>query len=412
MALITSIDCVLPRPNIGELQAAIATEFSKRLLGGAPVLPMSTEDVLSFVMAGAANVMHGFVTQALKENNPATMCCDNLVIYGAMHGINLLAATRAKGYIAITGTPGAVIPSTIRFVGEGSREYKLDPGVTYNPVSLDSTGQAVLRVVSLLGGAGYDLPAGTELIVSTTYPGIDMEATVVGGGITGGTDDESCDSLRARVIAAEQGGVVSTNLKWYLEQTSRYPGVTRACSDECEGCCDPQMVTIYPFMEGVYGNSLTEPFGVPPCNVLDEMNDWMWGKNAGKGEGLAPVGIFGRYYKATPTYLTVVAHCFRGCPVGARDRIIAALQAFIRSRYCVGSKICKEEIRALAFQAAGTDQCFSDVSLVFDDSIRREDAAYAFLDCGRFLLLQDVVLQESAWGSTPTPLGVPRATCP
>src|SRR3982750_3658114 len=99
MAIITSIDCTLPRPDSATLQQKLKTEFSQRLLGGAPVLPMSAEDVLSFVMAGTVNLMHGFVTQALKENDPKTMCCDNLITYGAQHGIDLQASTRAKGYI-------------------------------------------------------------------------------------------------------------------------------------------------------------------------------------------------------------------------------------------------------------------------------------------------------------------------
>jgi len=400
MALITDISCRLPRPDIGELQTAIATELSKRLLGGAPVLPMSTEDVLAFVMAGAVNTMHGFVTQALKENNPATMCCDNLVVYGAQHGISLHAATRSKGYVAITGTPGAVIPANIRFAGD-AREYKLDPGVAFNPTTIDSTGRAVLRVVSVTGGAAFDMPAGTELVVSTTYPGIDIDAIVVGNGLVGGSDNESCDSLRSRIVAAERASAISTNLKWYLETTSTYPGVTRACVEECEGCCDPQMVSIYPFMEGAFGDRDNAPYGVPTCEVIDAMNLWMWGRNAGKGEGLAPVGIVGRYYQALPTMVTVVAHCFQGCPIDARERMLEALRAFVRGVYCVGSKICKEHMRAVAMDASGTANCFADVTLEFDDSLRREDNAWAFLDCAHFLVVEDVELRESTFAPAP-----------
>lgn len=394
MALITNIDCVLPRPDIGELHAAMIAEFSKRLLGGAPVLPMSTEDVLAFIMSGAVNTMHGFVTQALKENNPATMCCDNLVRYASLHGIHLKAATRAKGYVALTGTPGALISSTMRFVGDSGREYKMDPGVTFNPTSIDTYGRAVVRTVANLGGTGFDQPVGTSLTVSTTFPGIDGVAIVIGGGIQGGTDEESCDSLRARVVAAEQAGVLSANLKWYLEQSSRYPGVTRVCADECEGCCDPQLITLYPFFESIYGDRDVAPYGVPPCEVLDAMNLWMFGKNAGKGEGLAPVGISGRYYAALPAFVGVTAYCFTSCPVGARDRMVAALKAHIRSRYCVGSKLCKEELRAVAFTAAGPDQCFSNVVIGVGDGKRREDASYIYLDCGHFPVLADVVLVE------------------
>jgi len=392
MALITSIDCVLPRPDIGLLQEQVRVELSKRLLGGAPVVPMSAEDVLAFVMAGTTNLMHGFVTQALKENDPATMCCDNLVTYGARRDINLRASTRAKGYVAITGTAGAAIPATIRFVGESSREYKLDPGVTFNPTALDSSGGAVLRVVATLGGSAFNLDSGAPLVVSTTFPGIDLQATIVGNGLTGGTDDESCEQLRARIIAAEGAGVVTTNGQWYLQQTATYPGVTRACFDECEGCCDPARVVVYPFMEGVYGDIATAPYGVPPGEVLCEMSEWMFGKAPGHGEGQAPMGIVGQYATALPTVVTINAYCFQGCPAGAAERIQSALRTLIRASTCVGSRICKEQLRAAAYTAVGPDACFSTVELAFDSTLWREDAAYAYLACAHFLVVGNVNL--------------------
>lgn len=392
MAVITSIECTLPRPDIGDLHQQLATEFSKRLLGGAPVLPMSTEDVLSFVMAGTVNLMFGAVTQALKENDPATMCCDNLVLYGAVHGINLRAATRSKGYVAITGIPNAAIPGNIRFVGESSREYKLDPGVTTNPVALDATGYAAMRVVATVGGSQFELPAGTALVVSTTIPGIDFDATVVGNGLTGGTDDEDCESLRLRIVAAEAAGVIVPNEKWYLQQTMGYPGVTRACTDECEGCCNPTYLAIYPFMEGVYSDARTAPYGVPPCGVLEEMSEWMWGTDPGKGQGLAPMGARGGYHAALPTVMNVTGYCFSGCPAGATERIVNALWTYIRGAFCVGSTICKDQMRAAAYASLGPDPCFSSIQLSFDDSLSREDDANAYLACGHFLVLGEVTL--------------------
>src|SRR3954452_3600443 len=109
MAIISDLTCVLPRPDITALYTELTAEMSTRLLGGAPVIPGSSESVLSAVMAGSINLAHGFVTQAVKENDPATMCCDNLVKYGSIHGFDLLGATRAKGYVALTGTPWAAI---------------------------------------------------------------------------------------------------------------------------------------------------------------------------------------------------------------------------------------------------------------------------------------------------------------
>jgi Baseplate J-like protein len=396
MSLITSIDCVLPRPDISQLHADLTTELSRRLLGGAPVLPMSSEDVLAAVMAGTINVMHGFVTQALKENDPATMCCDSLVIYSAAHGLNLRAATRAKGYVAITGVPGTPISTGMRFIGESSREYKLDPAVLWNPAVIDVNGGAVLRVVSTLGGSQFNLATGSTLTVSTTFPGIDLAATVVGvNGLQGGTDDETCEQLRRRVIAAEQAGVVTTNSRWYTQEAALFPGVSRVCLDACEGCCDSSNIVLYPFFEDVYGTPTTAPYGVPPGDVLEEMTNWMFGDSPGKGEGLAPVGITGQFAAALPTYLDITMCCYEGCPPGAAENVEAALQAFVWAQYCVGSKICLEQLKSVAYQTVGPDACFGDLIFKFDDSIGRIDSAFAYLDCAHFLVVRDVVPMET-----------------
>jgi len=389
--------CILERPDIAELSEAVRTEFSKRLLGGAPVLPLSSEDILAFVMAGTVNLMFGTITQTLREYDPETMCCDNLVRYGARHGINMLGATRAKGYIAITGTPDAPIPSNIRFIGPtigpASGEYKLDPGVTFNPTKLNAAGGAVVRVVSELPGNVFNLPLGSITTVATTLPGIDIDAPVVGGGLSGGSDEETCEHLRIRILNAEATGVLSTNEQWYLEQTAKYPGVTRACTDKCEGCCDPAHIEIYPFFEGVYGTVEEEPYGIPPPEVIDEMNLWMFGQDNGKGQGIAPVGITGHYLCATPVKMNVVAHCFRGCKSIAVDRITDALRTYIRGVYCVGSKMCKEHLRSVIYTAVG-EPCFSGVTFTFDQGLRREDAAFLVLECGAYPVLGEVTVSN------------------
>lgn len=388
----TSLECSIPRPDIGELHDAISTEFSKRLLGGAPVLPLSSEDVLAFVMAGTTNLMWGFITQTLKEQDPAHACCDNLVILAARRGLNLQGSTRAKGYVAVTGNPGTPIPSMIRFVGASSREYKLDLGATFNPNVISPSGGAVLRIVSILPGGVFNATAGQSLTVSATLPGVDGVATVIGNGLTGGADPEDCETLRARLLEAEASDIVVPNEAWYIRETMLYPGVTRACTDQCIGCCDPTYIGIYPFMEGVYGDVDEAPYGAPPCDVLEEMTDWMFGKENGRGQGKAPVGIRGEYLPALPTYLNVTARCFSGCPSGAEDRIRTALVEYVRATTCVGSMICKDQLRAAVYRSLGPDPCMSDIQLNFDSSIRFEDWANAYLDCGHMLVIGGVSL--------------------
>lgn len=390
MALITSIDCVLPRPDIAELASDLKTEFSQRLLGGAPVVPMSSEEVLAFVMAGTVNLMHGFVTQALKENDPRTMCCDNLVTYGAIHGINLRAATRAKGYAALTGTPGAPISRNLRLVGESSREYKLDPAVLFNPTSIDANGGAAVRITAVLPGPEFNLPIGSPLTTTTTFPGINMEATVVGSGLTGGTADETCEELRTRIVNGEMSGVVTTNLAWYLQQSMTFPGITRVCTDECEACCDPSFIRLYPFFEGVYGDIDTPPYGVPPGDVLCIMTDWMFGPVPGKGEGLAPVGMGGVYAVASPVKVNIAISCYDGC-IGGEDRVREAMTQYIHDNYCVGSKLCVEQIRAAVLRAVGVDACLAPPAITVE-RYSRTDCGYIYLNCGDFPVMGDITM--------------------
>lgn len=379
-----SLDCTTPRPAIADLHSATKTEISTRMLGGAPVLPMSNEDVLAFVMAGVTNMMHGFVAQGLKESDPKDMCCDNLVAYAARHGIFMQAASRARGVLVVTGTPGATIPGNIRFVGEGAQEYKLDPSYITNPTVLDGSGSAALFVAASGGGERYNVPGATQLTVSSTIPDINILATVSTAGLIGGTDDETCDELRARVLAAEERGTLSTNVSWFVTETMTFPGVTRACSDECEGCCE-QGLLLYPFFDGAYED------GVPPQSVVDSMNLWMFGPARTHGEGLAPIGVLGEYRVAVPTVLNVELACVDGCAPNVAETAAVALQTIINDETCVGSRVCLEHLAAAITNAIGKDACISSPVFTFDGTLLHRDDAFAYLACGHYLKLGTVV---------------------
>ena len=203
--------------------------------------------------------------------------------------------------------PGTAIPVNIRFIGPASREYKLDPAVVSNPVTLDANGNAALRVVSVDAGAAYNLPAGTQLTVGSTVAGINTFGTVAGSGLSGGSEPETCEQLRTRVLAAQATGIISTNDKWYVGESLQWPGATRVCSDACVSCENPGYLILYPFFDGVY-----PPYGVPPQAVLDEMTRWMFGTNAGMGEGVAPLGSIGVFRAAIPSTMNVTVNCFSG----------------------------------------------------------------------------------------------------
>lgn len=373
-----SLDCTIPRPSIEELQQTAKTEISTRMLGGAPVLPMSNEDVLSFIMAGTVNLMHGYVAQGLKESDPKDMCCDNLVTYAARRGIFLQAAERARGVVVITGDPGAAIPPNIRFVDDASQEYKLDPSYVTNPVVIGPGGTAALFVAASGGGTRYNQEGGATLTVSTTLPGINVEATVSSAGIIGGANDETCEQLRTRVLDSEKSGAVSTNATWFMSQTLRWPGVSRVCTDECEACCEQGLV-LYPFFDGAYED------GVPPAAVIEALNLWMFGPARTHGEGLAPIGVLGEYRSPVPTYMTVHVDCAVGCTDDAASAIFEAVNSVIKAETCVGSRVCLEHLHRAVLNALGDGNCPKGVTFEFDASILHNDGTFAYLNCGHYL---------------------------
>jgi uncharacterized phage protein gp47/JayE len=377
-----SLDCTLPRPSIEELQQSVKTEISTRMLGGAPVLPFSNEDVLAFIMAGTVNLMHGYVAQGLKESDPKDMCCDNLVAYAARRGIFLQGAERSRGIVIITGVAGAAIPANIRFVDDASQEYKLDPSYTTNPTVLDADGSAALFIAASGGGSRYNQAPGTVLTVSTTIPDINISATVTTAGLIGGADDETCDQLRVRVLDSEKQGALSTNVDWFLSKSKSWPGVTRICTDECEQCCE-ETIVMYPFFDGAYEN------GIPPSSVIDSMNTWMFGPARTHGEGLAPIGISGSYKVALPTGLKVTVRCVAGCSPNTEETVAAAVRAVILDETCVGSTICLEHLKRAVTNSLGT-ACAAEPVLEFDETILTQDEQFAYLDCGRYLRLTEV----------------------
>jgi hypothetical protein len=91
----------------------------------------------------------------------------------------------------------------------------------------------------------------------------------------------------------------------------------------------------------------------------------------------------------------ISASCYSECPGETPQSVVDAVAAYIRNTYCVGSAICKEQLRAAVMRAIGPDACPSMVALDFDDTISREDEGFAYLMCGHFLVLGDVTITSS-----------------
>jgi uncharacterized phage protein gp47/JayE len=130
-------------------------------------------------------------------------------------------ASHAQGTVSFTGTAGTVIPQGTQLssgsTGEGNYETLAVLTIGAGPSSVGA--------VALEPGTAGNLDSGTALSLVNTVPGA-VTATALA--MYGGTDDETDDELRLRVLdrirEPPMGGSSGDYVQWAL----RVPGVTRA----------------------------------------------------------------------------------------------------------------------------------------------------------------------------------------
>jgi len=109
-----------------------------------------------------------------------------------------LYAITAFGEATVTGLANKTIPAGVIFKAASGERYYLN-----SAAPLDGNGEAVVTVKAENPGQRGNLAAGEKLAIITAIPvGIDSQATVSGGGITGGADAETDEEYLARVLAA------------------------------------------------------------------------------------------------------------------------------------------------------------------------------------------------------------------
>lgn len=211
----------LYRPTLQELITRIENDFISRLSLPGAVLRRSVVAVLSRVIAGAAHQMYGYLEFLSRQVFPDQSEAEFLDRQAGLFGITRRAAAFASGDVTFTGTNGSVIP-------EGTKLQRSD-GVQFVTTATDTVagGSATVPVTSLTAGESGNTAAGVAVTLVSPIAGVVGTATVAAGGITGGTDSESDDLLRQRVLARmqqpPQGGAAHDYAAWALE----VPGVTR-----------------------------------------------------------------------------------------------------------------------------------------------------------------------------------------
>lgn len=180
------------------------------------------------MLSGMTHGLHGHVKWLSKQVLPDLAEAEFLLRIGSIYGMEPTAATPANGSVSISGVNTTVCPAgTVWQRGDGWL-YTQDADATI------SSGTATITVTAQDDGAGTyfgqdgNADVGTKLTLAAPVAGISSSATVAGDGLTEGTDVESIDAFRTRLLLRlrnpPKGGGPGDYVNWALEVA----GVTRA----------------------------------------------------------------------------------------------------------------------------------------------------------------------------------------
>ncbi len=210
------------RPTLAELIDRAIQDIEARLPGTDARLRRSNLNVLARTHAGSIHGLYGYLDWISRQVLPDTADAEILKRWASIWGVTWKTASFAVGPVTLTGSSGSVIPAGTVLQAADGQEVETDAEVTL------AAGTATAQVTALVAGQSGNLTAATALILASPIDGVNAQAVVASGGLTGGADFETDAALRARLLARIQapphGGAESDYVAWALEVA----GVTRA----------------------------------------------------------------------------------------------------------------------------------------------------------------------------------------
>ncbi|MGF6392175.1 baseplate J/gp47 family protein [Pseudomonas plecoglossicida] len=190
---------------------------------GSNALRHSDSQVLARAQAGTAFGLYGYLNWIIEQILPDTADEETLERIASLRLQQpRKAAAPADGSVSFQAAAGAVLDVDTVLQAQDGRSYKVTGGVATNAGANQTTVEAVDA------GTLGDAEAGLTLTLVQPVEGISGTFTVLAPGLTGGTAQESVESLRARVIRSYRviphGGSKDDYETWALECA----GVTRA----------------------------------------------------------------------------------------------------------------------------------------------------------------------------------------
>lgn len=211
------------RPTLTELRTQIWSDIQTGL---GSMLAFLTKAVLKIVGAALAALIwgvYGYLDWIAKQAVPWTSEDEYLAGWGALKDVYLKAATPAVLDVLFTGaTPETPIDAGTSLSRQDNVLYTVN-----SDAEVASDGTVTVSMTAVTAGTAANCDDGTSISLTSAIPGIPSTGTVTST-VTTGTDVETQDEFKTRVMAAyqdpAQGGAQGDYVKWATD----IAGVTRA----------------------------------------------------------------------------------------------------------------------------------------------------------------------------------------
>jgi uncharacterized phage protein gp47/JayE len=233
------------KPTLSELTTKCRQYFNTHLPNVDSFLFPSFVFVLCKVFALIVYPLYIFLDYYLKQTFVHLADDDNLIKHGVERGLSKNLPTKAKGFVTVISSAGQVI-NTGSFVSrsDGLR-YEFDTSTT-------TTGTDILPITAEFTGSSYNSVAGLTLNLAVSNPLI-TSITVTSNALTGGSDTESTERFRKRVLENIRSLRISGTRETVTNQIKNGKnGVTRVFFDY------PTSIAyqVYFLMDGTYPDGL------------------------------------------------------------------------------------------------------------------------------------------------------------
>ncbi|WP_293766567.1 baseplate J/gp47 family protein, partial [uncultured Aquitalea sp.] len=164
----------------------------KNQLPDADVGPDSDFFIRATSVASAVEGLYQHQAWIVRQIFPDTADREYLELHARTRGLSRKAAVAAQGFIAVTGTPGAAVPTGLT-AKLGSMSY-----VTTHAGVIDANGTASVAATAGVAGIAGNVEGSVAGELMAAPPGVTSQAAIVN--MRGGVEEESDSELLARLL--------------------------------------------------------------------------------------------------------------------------------------------------------------------------------------------------------------------